>query len=322
MYYKLDESLPRDLPSIIANDKLKDDFDMASSHFIVFSDALSHAQLREMEDKIEAVPGITAVAAYDKFLSNAIPEFFIPQSVKDICKQDGLQIMMVNSEYLTASKAVEHQLDTLNEIVKSYDPNACITGEAAMTADLITTAAVDFKMTNYISLAAIVLIVAVVFRSLSVPAVLVAAIELAIFLNEGVPYFTNVEVAFVAPTIIGCIQLGATVDYAILMATRFREEIQMGKDRTEAILIAAKTSDMSILTSALVLFCSTMGVAMISKIELISSICIMLARGAVISAIMSIFVLPALLLTCERIFARTSLNWSHPKPAKPSRQRA
>lgn len=320
MYYKLDESLPRDLPSIVANEKLKEDFDMASSHFVVFSDDLSHAQLREMEDKIESLPGITAVVAYDKFVSSAIPEFFVPQAVKEICKQDGLQVMMVNSEYLTASDDVEQQLQQMNEIIKSYDENACITGEAAMTADLISTASVDFKVTNYISLLAIVLIVAWVFRSVSVPVVLVAAIELAIFLNEGVPYFTNIEVAFVAPTIIGCIQLGATVDYAILMATRFREEIRTGKEKTEAILIAAKASDMSIITSALVLFCATMGVACISKIELISSICVMLARGAVISAVMSIFVLPALLVTCERLFARTSLYWSHPKPAKEARE--
>ncbi|MGI6029559.1 MAG: efflux RND transporter permease subunit [Candidatus Heteroscillospira sp.] len=316
VYYKLDESLPRDMPSIIANEKLKTDFDMASTHFVVFSDELSRAKVKEMEDRIADVPGINAVVAYDKLVSSAIPEFFVPDSIREICKQDGLQMMMVNSEYTTATDQVKNQLDEMNSIIKSFDENACITGEAAMTADLISTADVDFKVTNYISLIAIVLIVAWVFRSVSVPVVLVAAIELSIFLNEGVPYFTNTEVAFVTPTVIGCIQLGATVDYAILMATRLREEIQAGNSRREAILTAAATSDMSIVTSALVLLCSTMGVAFISKIELISSICVMLARGAVISAVMSIFVLPALLMCCEGLFARTSLYWSKPKPVK------
>ena len=222
--------------------------------------------------------------------------------------QDGWQLLMVNSEYATASDQVSAQLKTLNSLVKSYDPEALITGEAALTDDLITTSAVDFQVTNYISIGAILLIVAWVFRSLSMPVVLVAAIELAIFINQGIP--------FVSPTIIGCVQLGATVDYAILLATRFREELQNGKSAVEAIEIAATASDGSIITSSLVMFCATLGVGLISEIEIISSICVMLARGALISAVMSMFLMPSILCVCEPLIHKTSLHWRKAKESK------
>ena len=225
-------------------------------------------------------------------------------------------MMLVNSSYETASNEVAEQLQQITAIVKAYDPDALITGEAAMTEDLIQTTAVDFNVTNYISIAAIFLIVMVVFKSLSVPAVLVAVIEFAIFLNQGVPYFTGTEVPFVAPTVISCIQLGATVDYAILMTSRFQEELRRGKDRYEAALITGTSSDASIITSALVLFCATLGVSFVSSIDLIGSICIMLARGAVISAVLIIFLLPALLYLCEPIFNKTSLYWRAEKQKK------
>ena len=316
VYYKLDEALPQDLPSIVATNKLKNDYDMATSHFIVFRDDLSHNALKKMEEAVDAVPGVTSVLAYDKLMSAAVPDFFVPQVLKELCKKDGLQLMMVNSAYPAASDEVAQQLDAIDGIVKSLDPNAYITGEAALTKDLISTAAVDFKITNYISVAAIFLIVAILFQSISVPLLLVAAIELAIFINQGVSYFTGAVVPFVAPTIIGCVQLGATVDYAILMTTRFREEIQKGRERKEAIYVAAAASDNSILTSALVLFCATLGVGTVSKIEIISSLCLMLARGAIISAVMSVFILPSLLAVCEPVIARTSRWWRTPKPLK------
>jgi predicted RND superfamily exporter protein len=202
----------------------------------------------------------------------------------------------------------------LNAAVKGYDPNAKVTGEAALTNDLISITAVDFKVTNYISLAAIFLIIACVFQSISIPFVLVATIELAIFINQGLSYFTGAVIPFVSPTIISCIQLGATVDYAILMTTRFREELWNGKSRQEAIQIAAASSDPSIITSSLVLFCATMGVSVVSDIELIGSICTMLARGALISAVVSIFILPSVLCVCEPLFAKTSRKWK-PKAA-------
>lgn len=314
VYYKLDESLPRDLPSIVANGKLKDEFDMATNHFILLRDDLSAADMSEMENRLNEVPGITGMISYHSLLGTGIPDFFIPEEVRDMLKQGGWQMMMLNSSCETASDQAAEQLRQINAIVKEYDEGAMVTGEAAMTEDLIATTAVDFVVTNYISILAIFLIVMIVFKSVSVPAVLVAAIEFAIFLNQGVPYFTGTEVPFVAPTVISCIQLGATVDYAILLASRFQEELRAGKDRHEAALIAGASSDASIITSALVLFCATLGVSFVSSIDLIGAICVMLARGAVISALVSIFLIPSLLCVCEPLFNKTSLYWRTEKP--------
>ena len=316
VYYKLDESLPRDLPSIVANGKLKDEFDMATNHFILLRDDLSAADMSEMEDRLNEVPGITGMISYHSLLGTGIPDFFIPEEVRDMLKQGGWQMMMLNSSCETASDQAAEQLRQINAIVKEYDEGAMVTGEAAMTEDLIETTAVDFVVTNYISILAIFLIVMIVFKSISVPAVLVAAIEFAIFLNQGVPYFTGAEVPFVAPTVISCIQLGATVDYAILLASRFQEELRAGKDRHEAALIAGASSDASIITSALVLFCATLGVSFVSSIDLIGAICVMLARGAVISALVSIFLIPSLLCVCEPLFNKTTLYWRTEKPKK------
>ncbi|MGI5962208.1 MAG: efflux RND transporter permease subunit [Lawsonibacter sp.] len=319
MYYKLDESLPQDMPSIVATDKLKEEFNMASSHFIVMRDDLSRATMKEMEAAIDQVPGVTSVVAYDKLIPGTIPDFFIPQDIKDLCKQDGWQMIMVNSSYVTASDDVANQLQQLNALVKSYDPGAYITGEAAMTADLISVSAVDFQVTSYLSILAILILVAIAFRSLTIPILLVATIELAIFINQGIPYFTGTEIAFITPTVIGCIQLGATVDYAILLTTRFQEELQKGKDRKQAIQAAANSADISILTSALVFFCSTLGVAAISTMEIVSSICLMLSRGAIISALVCIFILPSVLVVFEPVIAKTTLYWHNPKPPKSSK---
>lgn len=314
VYYKLDRSLPQDMPSIVATNKLRKDYDMATTHFVVVNDSIGNQKLKQMVSKMEKVDGIETVAAYNKFISPEIPDSFVPQEIKDLCKKGGMQIIMINSRYTAATNEVSNQLTELNKIAKSYDPKAYITGEAAMTDDLIKTSSVDFNVTNYISIAAIFLIVMILFRSITVPIALVASIELAIFINQGIPYFTNVAIPFIAPTVIGCVQLGATVDYAILMTTRFREELQNGKSRKEAIIIAADTSDVSVITSSLVLFCATLGVGIISKIGIISSICMMLARGALISAAVTIFILPSILTVCEPIFAHTSLNWRNPKP--------
>ena len=316
VYYKLDEALPQDMASIVANNKLKDEFDMATSHFVLLSDGLPATDMNQMELELEGVEGVTSVLSYHAMLGAGIPDFFIPADVRDMLKQGGWQLMMINSEYATASDQVSAQLKEIGSIIKAYDPGALITGEAALTDDLISTSAVDFQVTNYISIAAILLIVAWVFRSLSMPVVLVAAIELAIFINQGIPYFTGTVIPFVSPTIIGCVQLGATVDYAILLATRFREELRAGKDRVEAITIAATASDGSIITSSLVMFCATLGVGLISEIEIISSICTMLARGALISALVSIFLMPSVLCVCEPLFQKTSLNWREERSRK------
>lgn len=316
MYYKLDESVPQDMPSIIANNKLKDEFNMASTHFIVMSDSLDRGDMVALEEAIDALPGVTSTVAYDKLLPSGIPDFFIPDDLKRICKQEGYQMLMVNSSYVTASDAVAQQLNDLDALLKSYDPNAYITGEAAMTKDLIEVANVDFQTTSYLSIIAILVLVAISFKSISIPILLVATIELAIYINQGVPYFTGTEVAFITPTVIGCIQLGATVDYAILMTTRFQEELQSGLDRKQAIQNAAKAADVSILTSALVFFCSTLGVALISTMDLISSICLMLSRGAVISALVCMFILPSVLVVFEPVIAKTTLYWRTPKPLR------
>ena len=317
VYYKLDEALPQDMASIVANSKLKDEFDMAGSHFILLRDDIPAADMNRLESAIRDTDGVTSVLSYHAMLGSGIPDFFIPEEVRNMLKQGGYQLLMVNSEYATASDEVSQQLKALNGLVKDYDPGALITGEAALTDDLITTSAVDFQVTNYISIGAILLIVAWVFRSLSMPVVLVAAIELAIFINQGIPYFTGAVIPFVSPTIIGCVQLGATVDYAILLATRFREELRSGKDRTEAIQAAAAASDGSIITSSLVMFCATLGVGLISEIEIISSICTMLARGALISALVSIFLMPAVLCVCEPLLQRTSFHWRETEKAVP-----
>ncbi len=316
VYYNIDQSLPEDLPSTIATDKLKSQFNMATTHFIIVDDNLPSYSLKAMTDEIESVDGIEALISYDKFIGPMIPDDFVPQELKDMCKKDGKQIIMVNSSYKAATPEESEQINEITRIIKSYDENALLTGEGAMTKDLTETCDVDIQVTNAISIIAILLIVGFCFKSVSVPIILVAAIELSIFINCAISTLTGEVIPFISPIVINCIQLGATVDYAILMTTRFREELQNGHDKHEAILIASNTSDEAIITSALVLFCATFGVSLISKMEIIQSICMMLARGAIVSAIVSIFLLPSLLVNCEGLIAKTSLYWRTPKPEK------
>ena len=316
MYYKLDEAVPQDMPSIVSNNKLKDEFNMASTHFIVMSDSLDHASMKELTKEIDALPGITSSVAYDKLLPDGIPDFFIPKDIKDICKQNGYQMMMVNSSYVTASDEVAHQLETLKEILHRYDPNAYITGEAALTADLITVTDVDFKVTSYLSILAILILVAITFKSIAIPILLVATIELAIFINQGIPYFTGSEVAFITPTVISCIQLGATVDYAILMTTRFREEMNAGHDAREAARIAVEQCSQSILTSGLTFFAATFSVSLVSKMELLGSLCRLISRGALLSMAVILLVLPALLVFTAPILKKTTFHWTNPTEIK------
>lgn len=313
MYYNLDQSLPQDLPSIVATNKLKDDFNMASTHFILVDDSLPASDLSAMTAEIEKVEGIENVLSYNKFVGSAIPEEFIPEDIREICKKDGYQMMMVNSRYKAAMDDENAQIDELNAIVKAYDPNGMITGEGPLTKDLIDIANTDFLVTNIISIAAIFLIVMICFRSISIPIIVVSSIELAIFINLGIPWLTGTVIPFISPTVIGCVQLGATVDYAILLTTRFREELRSGKDRFTAMKIAANASDRSIVTSALVFFCATFGVYLISNIEIIKSICAMLARGAIISAIVIILFLTPLLLASEKLIGKTTIGWKKGK---------
>ena len=315
IYYKLDESLPRDLPSIVSNEKLKNDFDMATSHFIVLRDDLNPAEMSDIENRMEEVKGVTSVVSYHKMLGTGIPDFFIPNEVKDMLKQGGYQLMMVNSSYSPATDAVSAQLDEMTAILKQYDENAMITGEGAMTKDLIEVADVDFKNVNVWSIMAVLVIIAVSFKSISIPALLVASIEAAIAINMGIPYFTGTQLPFIASIVIGTIQLGATVDYSILMTTRYHEERAFGRTPKEAAQQSLEHCSQSILTSGLTFFAATVGVAAISKMELLKSICLLISRGALISMVVILVMLPAALMLCDWIIRHTTLKWMVPESA-------
>ena len=281
---------------------------------MIVDDTLPASKLTEMSAKLEQVDGIETVLSYNKFLGPAIEDSFVPEEIKEICKKDGKQLLMINSSFSAATEEENEQIDEMTAIVKSYDSGGMITGEGPLTKDLTTIADKDFIVTSILSTLAIFIIVAICFKSLTIPIVVVGSIELAIFINEAIPFFTGTVIPFIAPTVISCVQLGATVDYAILLTTRFREELQRGHDRMNAMRIAANAADRSIMSSALVFFCATFGVYLTCNIEMIKSICSMLARGSVISAIVIFFFLTPLLLVCERIISKTSLSWSGTKP--------
>lgn len=310
VYYNLDKTLPATLDSRVATDKLKKEFNMATTHFVILDNSLPSYKMNHMIKEIKKLDGVKDVLGYDDLIGPAVPEDFIPQDVRDIFKKDGRQIVMINSKYPAADDKENLQIDQLTKITKKYDPTSQVTGEGALTKDLIEIAAHDFTVTGYISIALMLVIVAIVFKSFSVPLILVSVIELAIYLNLGVPCLTGTVIPFISPIVINCVQMGATVDYSILMTTRFQEELKAGKDRMEAIRAASVTSFPAIITSSLVFFCATMGVSWISKMEIISNICLMLARGAVISAIVIITLLPAVLYVTEPFIRKLSYHFN------------
>lgn len=310
VYYNLDKTLPATLDSRVATEKLKKDFNMATTHFVILDNKLPSYKMKEMIADIKKLDGVKNVLGYDDLIGPAVPESFIPQDVRDIFKKDGRQIIMINSRYPAADDRENLQIDRITKITKEYDPTSQVTGEGALTKDLIEIAAHDFKVTGYISILLMLLIVAIVFKSISVPLILVSVIELAIYLNLGIPYLTGTVIPFISPIVINCVQMGATVDYSILMTTRFQEELKAGKNRMDAIKAASITSFPSIITSSLVFFCATTGVSWISKMEIISSICAMLARGAIISAIVIITMLPAILYVTEPFINKLSYHFS------------
>ena len=307
--YVISNALPEQLDSVQALGKLKDDFNMATTHFVIIDDKVPSGKVSEMIDEFEEVDGISGIISLNSFVGPAISENMLPESIKEICFKNGKQLMMVNSVYTPSSNEENAQVDKLTEIVKKYDASGYLTGEGAMSKDLISVTDRDFKITSIISIAAIFILIAVIFKSFFIPVLLVAGIELAIMINLAVSLFTGVNVSFIAPTIISCVQLGATVDYAILMSTRFREELNKGHNKLEAMKIAAQASDKSIFQSALVFFCATFGVYCVCNIEIVKSICSMLARGAVISGLVIIVFLPALLTCFESIINKTSYGW-------------
>lgn len=309
VYYNLDETLKPDMSSIVALNKMKDNFNMTSTHFIIVKDDIKSYKMKEMTDRIENLEGVTTVLSYDKFIGPNVPEDFIPRDIKEIFKQGGYNLLLVNSEYKSASDELNNQIIEMTDIVKSYDKDAMVTGEGALTKDLTTIADQDFKNVSVASIAAIFVIILIVFKSVSIPVLLVSAIEFAIFINMGIPYYTGTVIPFVASIAIGTIQLGATVDYAILLTSRFREEIRNGYEKKEAMRIAVQESAKSIVTSGLTFFGATGGVALVSDMALIKSLCFLMARGAIISMMVIIFVLPALLLVSEGIINKTTKGW-------------
>ena len=309
VYYNLDESLPDNLPSIVANDKLKNEFNMVSTNIILVSDDLDRYKVKEMVKELNNVDGVTMAAALESVLGSRIPENFLPNELLEQVKKGGYEGIIVNSKYKSATNEVAVQLDEINEIVKKYDPEGLVGGEAPLTNDLVTIADSDFKKVSIFSIVAIFLIIMVIFKSISVPVLLVLAIELAIFINLGIPYYTGTTIPFISSIVIGTIQLGATVDYAILLTSRFKEELSNTNDKKEAMIKALQSSSRSIITSALTFFGATAGVGIISELEMISSLCVLMARGAIISMLVILFVLPGILLIFEGIIIKTSKSF-------------
>lgn len=313
VYYNMDKALPDHLVSIQGLNSLKKDFNMASTQFVIVDDTLPAGKLMQMENEVESLDGIASVLAYNSILGPAIPDSIIPDGLLEICKKDGKQMIMVNSAYGAATDELNTQLTQMENIVKRYDENALITGEGALTKDLITTTDRDFLVTSILSVAAIFILIAICFKSVSLPILLVLSIELAIWINLACATMMGTEISFVSPTVINCVQLGATVDYAILLTTRFREEIQLGRPKKDAILNAMDAAERSILQSASVFFAATFGVYMICDISLIKGICALLARGSVISALVIIFFLGPILYLCEGVINKTTYGWRENK---------
>lgn len=309
VYYTLFDSLPQDMTGIVGTNRLKEDLSMITTHFIMVDDSLPGAQMKAMSHELAQVDGVTQVLSYEQFVGGGIPDEMLPQEVSGIFHAGGHRMILANSSYESGTQQQNEQLEQLNAIVKRYDPQGVISGEGAMTKDLIEVADVDFRNVNVTSVLAVFLIVALVFRSASIPVLLVAAIESAITINMGIPYFTGTTLPFVASIVVGTIQLGATVDYAILITTRFREELNRGSATREAMRIAVEQSSQSILTSGLTFFAATASVALVSRMELIRSLCLLISRGALISMAVILLVLPAMLILAAPVIRKTTYHW-------------
>ena len=296
VYYNLDRSLPRDLPSIMANKKLKEEFNMQSTHFLLVDERLSDKDFREISDRVKAVKGIEKVTSLESFTGPMIPKNFMPDKVKDNFLKNGHEMMMIQSSYPPASPEVSQQIEQLSAIAKEKDPSAKLTGESVLTKDLTRIADSDFQMVNVLSIIVVFLIILLIYKSLAMPFVLILAIELAIMWNMATSFYLNRTLPFVASIIIGTVQLGATIDYSILMSSRFFTELLSGKEKFEAMEATVKATGGSIMTSALSFFAATVGVGIYSDMDIVSSICTLMARGALISMLVILFLLPALLL--------------------------
>lgn len=311
LYYSMNKALPGYLTSMQGFEKLKNDFDMACTQFVIVDDSIPAAKLMEMEKKLENMDGVSSLLAYNSIVGPAIPDDILPDEIMQLCKQDGLQLFLVNSKFDPATPELTAQLQQMEQIVKSYDPNAYITGEGAIEQGLIDTTDRDFAVTAVLSVAAIFILIAIVFKSVTLPIILVLSIELAIWLNLSLSVIMGNEASFVDPTVINCIQLGATVDYAILLTTRFREELRFAP-KQEAMLKAVKMAQQSIFQSAAVFFAATFGVYVVCDIYIVRGMCALLARGAIISEIVIVLFLAPLLVVCEGFIAKTTPSWRLP----------
>ena len=311
VYYDMGECLPQDMEYVIANSKLAEDFDIASTHMLLVDTDVSPKDVRSMIAEMEQVDGVKYVLSLESVLGSRVPEEILPESVTEILKSDKWELMLINSEYKVASDKVNAQIDSLNTILKKYDAGGMLIGEAPCMKDMIETTDHDFKVVNAISLLAIFFIIALVEKSFSLPFILIAVIEVAIFINLGLPHYFGQSLPFIAPICISTIQLGATVDYAILMTTRYKAERLCGERKQSAVYTALTASIPSIIVSGMGLFAATFGVALYSNIDIISSMCMLMARGAVVSMLCVIFILPALLLLCDRLVCATTCGMKH-----------
>ncbi len=306
VYYDIAQCLPDDMDYAIANSKLSEDFDIASTHMILTDAKLKPKTVKAMTDEMEKVDGVKYVLGLESLVGTRIPEEVIPDSVRNILESDKWELLLINSEYKVASDEVSGQIDELNTILKKYDENGMLIGEGPCMKDMIETTSHDFQVVNMISIIAIFVIIGIVEKSISLPFILISVIELAIFINLGLPHYLGQSLPFIAPICISTIQLGATVDYAILMTTRYKSERIHGHNKKEAVQTALSTSIPSIIVSGVGLFAATFGVGVYSDIDMIGSMCMLMARGAVISMLSVILILPALLVLCDRIVCATT----------------
>ena len=306
VYYNLDESLPKDLPSVIANTKLKEDYNMNTTHMILVDSSVAGSDVKKMSQEIEKVDGVKWVLGLDNLVGSGVPSDMLPESVTGMLKNDKYQLLMVNSTYKVASNKVNKQIEEIDKILDKYDKSAMMVGEAPLTKDLINITDTDFKRVSAVSIGIVFVIILLLFKSITIPVILVGVIEFAIFVNMGIPFYTGTKLPFVASIVIGTIQLGATVDYAILMTTRYQRERSRGAGKFDAITTAHKFSAQSIIVSALSFFAATIGVGLYSNIDMISSLCILMARGALISMVVVVLILPSLFMVFDKIIIKTS----------------
>lgn len=313
VYYDLAGTLPESLDSITANNKLNDEYDMGATHMILADSHLSSKEAKAMLSEIEKVDGVKMALGYDSLVGPGIPKDIIPDDIKDVLQSENYQLMIVSSEYAVASDEVNAQCEEINNIIKKYDSNAMLIGEAPCTKDLIEITDEDFTRVSAVSIGAIFFIILLVFKSASLPVILVAVIEFAIFINMGIPCYTHTTLPFIASIVIGTIQLGATVDYAILMTNKYKRARSRGAEKKDAITTALEGSVQSIIVSALSFFAATFGVGMYSNIDMISSLCSLMARGAIISMFVVIFILPSMFMVFDRLICASSAGF---KPKK------